>query len=1628
MSWIYARLLGKKLKTYQSSPILAATAFNAQIKAISGSASRGSTLRAKSWWIKRVLNVLVVFLAIFITLGLLSTKHATATAGINQDLSFEGKIVTSAGINIPDGTYNMEFKIYDASTGCTPSTGSGCHLSWTEDWLVGSSEGGITFSSGTFQVNLGATCLFSGGTCETIYTNTAINWDTYPLYLSMQVGNTSNCTSAILTGSFLASCGGDTEMKPYILLTSTPYAENANNSNQLGGLASSSFAQLLQSNTFQPTANSTGVIVEQSSATGSSDIFDVETNGGSSNKVISVTGPSANNAAVSITSQGSNAITLTAGNEAETLNGNATFETSGAGTATAFQVQNASGNNVFAVDTSGSQIALGKASTVNGAIEFYNNSTAYTVTINSGGTLANGGSGYSLTLPITAPTTSQCLQSGPSTASQLTFGSCGGGGSTTLQQSYNASESGLSTPQITISNYGPLSIQDANPTNGTNILNVRATASSGLGSILFGIGNTGATTFENSSNSSNAFQVENNSNLAIVNVNTNTQSLQVTGTTVDNGSLTVNDATVLQDTAANPFAFEVNNSVTGSPVLTVGTNNLVTNGDFEGSAGTTGWATYNTGAIAQNTNQTYSYSGNDSLAVTIGTTGNPGAQITSFNQTLPLRTYTLSFYAEATVSISTLAASFGSGTCALNTNTVSTSSFSQFYCTVVTTGTTSAIDIYSTGATATVLYIDNVLVTPATNLLTNPGFETGSTGWATYGTGSSITWNNNASLAYLGIGSLKIVTGTTGNAGSETTSFVSAMPIGTYTLSFYAGYAGVAFGTLSAGFGYSSGSTACSTIIPSPATINVPTTGFVSYSCTVTTTAVTTYVFVDSTSATSSTFYLDAVQVSGGSTALQYNIGSIQLRGVINSPVTIQPFTNSTTAFQVQNAAGTSNLLVADTFDGQLNIGGNVLLTQATTTIGEGSAGIINLGSTTVGNTIQIGSVTGANADTVSINTNASAIEVTTVGSTNSGSTTTFQAGASSESLSNAGDTIATSTNSTSAFQVESAAGAIIFDVDTTDTINLISNTDFDNNSYTGWVGVNGASLAVNTTPSDTYDGESSLQVTTAATAGSGAQVTAFTSTLGYPVTYRLSFDAMGATAFTDLAVTITGGSATCSVGASVSASGFTKYNCSFTTASSNVTAISINESSGAAGHVFYLDAVQLAVTANNIPYSVGNIQMRGIINTPVTFQPVSNSTTSFQIENALGTSNVFVVDTLDNHISLGGSLVFLQATDTISTESGQTIGIGNIGVGTTSETIDINTGAAAETTTLGSTSSTGLTTIAGGTGTGGVAVNAGSTGTITIGSTTAANTIAIGGVSTGEADTVNINTGAAAETTTLGSTNTTSLTTINGGIITGTNNQAGVIIGNGYSSSATPLIPLTLSSSYQTSETANSCSSSVNDGALYYNSEFNTIRACVNGSWQDLVSTADLALQLFGVVPNSGNKPGDLIGASATSSAASNTGGPCKVNYDTTTAVYVNSCFAYSDGRLVSVSAQAVNAPSTASSYQDLCLNSSGTPALLGSSSTTQGSQSFNNLTTTNATTYGQPLLCLAVIGVGSSSHVSSIDDVRTFTTTEKTYATITTALNGYLGAIVSPSTGGLVTESCGLYHHCSCCRNSGC
>ena len=206
------------------------------------------------------------------------------------------------------------------------------------------------------------------------------------------------------------------------------------------------------------------------------------------------------------------------------------------------------------------------------------------------------------------------------------------------------------------------------------------------------------------------------------------------------------------------------------------------------------------------------------------------------------------------------------------------------------------------------------------------------------------------------------------------------------------------------------------------------------------------------------------------------------------------------------------------------------------------------------------------------------------------------------------------------------------------------------------------------------------------------------------------------------------------------------------------------------------------------------------------------------------------------------------------------------------------------------------------------------------------------------------------------------------------------LVIGSATSDANQTLLQL---DSFSTFADTATCGTTTNQGALYYNSNAssNAVRSCVNGNWEDLVSTSGLGLLLFGVVPDSANAGsiGDLGGISGYANS------PCMVTKTGANQVTVQPCVAYSGGRKVIVASTNLTPSLAINAYQNICINGSGVPAFVASASTTETSAGVPTFSANN------PILCLATVrGGGSANTIANIYDTRTFTTTEKTFATI--------------------------------------
>ncbi len=136
-----------------------------------------------------------------LTTNLLSTAPK-ATAAASTNLNFQARLLQNAGNVVPDGYYNIEFNIYNVSSGGTSL--------WSERYLVSNTQG-VRTVNGYISVSL--------GTLDSLADETDINWNEEN-WLGMTIRGTTNCA--------WGSCSPtDSEMTPRMKLTAVPYAFQA---------------------------------------------------------------------------------------------------------------------------------------------------------------------------------------------------------------------------------------------------------------------------------------------------------------------------------------------------------------------------------------------------------------------------------------------------------------------------------------------------------------------------------------------------------------------------------------------------------------------------------------------------------------------------------------------------------------------------------------------------------------------------------------------------------------------------------------------------------------------------------------------------------------------------------------------------------------------------------------------------------------------------------------------------------------------------------------------------------------------------------------------------------------------------------------------------------------------------------------------------------------------------------------------------------------------------------------------------------------------------------------------------------------------------------------------------------
>ncbi|MBI3633447.1 MAG: hypothetical protein HY226_04095 [Candidatus Vogelbacteria bacterium] len=176
--------------------------------------------------------VILVFL-------LLPTFSYADSSNFTKQISYQGKLTDATGVTVADGKYNIEFNLYNTSTG-------GATL-WTNT-LIQTDR--VQVTNGLFSVMLGAT--------STSLTSIDFN---QPLYLSIKIGGVTDVPV------------WDGEMTPRKTLGTVPYAFNAD---AIDGLDSTAFVRTDATSTVATSSTDTLLTLNQ---LGTGDVFDAQGSG-----------------------------------------------------------------------------------------------------------------------------------------------------------------------------------------------------------------------------------------------------------------------------------------------------------------------------------------------------------------------------------------------------------------------------------------------------------------------------------------------------------------------------------------------------------------------------------------------------------------------------------------------------------------------------------------------------------------------------------------------------------------------------------------------------------------------------------------------------------------------------------------------------------------------------------------------------------------------------------------------------------------------------------------------------------------------------------------------------------------------------------------------------------------------------------------------------------------------------------------------------------------------------------------------------------------------------------------------------------------------------------------------------
>ena len=425
-------------------------------------------------------------------LAFVSLTAHRAAAATSQTINFQARLMQSSGAIVPDGTYNVEFKLYNTLSSSGSSAGSctgDASCLWFERY---SGANKISVANGYLTVELGSLTALP-----------SIDWS-QNLYLTMNIGGTD--TSPVWDG----------EMSPRLHLTAVPHAftadqlSNTNGSftSTLGFTAPTASRSILlpdeagtlciQSSAncgFAASTGSTSYIQNQNASDQTAN-FRISGSGRATTSFLAPLFDTATAATLNIGTTNATAINL---NKSTTITGGITQS---GGTISL------AGNAASSITTSTGALTLTAAGSSNWTVGGTNQSL--TITTSGTGTLTLGTTGAgtvtvgssSATINIGATNNARTVHiadGGTSTTQTVIAGSTNGSSSTTIQGGTGATAIALTTG-----------------TNGKIAIN-----SQGTGGVNANIGSNGFV-LNTTTNTSEAFVVKDSGSLYIFSVSTST--------------------------------------------------------------------------------------------------------------------------------------------------------------------------------------------------------------------------------------------------------------------------------------------------------------------------------------------------------------------------------------------------------------------------------------------------------------------------------------------------------------------------------------------------------------------------------------------------------------------------------------------------------------------------------------------------------------------------------------------------------------------------------------------------------------------------------------------------------------------------------------------------------------------------------------------------------------------------------------------------------------------------------------------------------------------------------------------------------------------------------------------------